>query len=197
MEYLDQHIFEEIYESQFKRVFNYISYRINNHMDTEDLVSQVFYKVIDKYESFNPLRASMSTWIISIARNTVTDYFRAEQKDMSLELDSVEPYLPSGECPDEILVKREENLVLMNALNTLSARDRNLIALKYGAELTNREIAEVMELSESNVGVIVHRSLEKLRVYIEKEETACIEISKTGRTRCISISALNPKKGIQ
>ena len=169
MDYVDQLMFTEIYEAQFKRVYNYISYRINNHMDTEDLVSQVFSKVIEKYGSFDPCRASMSTWIISISRNTVTDYLRERQKNASVELDSV-IHLSSGEITDDIMIKNEQNRALLEALNTLTARERNLIALKYGAELNNKEIAEVMELSESNVGVIMFRTMKKLRAHLEKED---------------------------
>jgi len=184
MKHVDQLKFAEIYEAQFKRVYNYISYRINNHMDTEDLVSQVFSKVIEKHHTFNPKRAALSTWIISIARNIVADYFREKQKESLVEFDSMELYLTSGEIPEEILVKNEQNLALIEALDTLTARERNLIALKYGAELSNKEIAQVMELSESNVGVIMFRSLQKLRTYFEKEESVCQGIApKTGRMR--------------
>lgn len=182
MRQLDQLTFAQIYESEFKRVYNYVSYRINNHMDTEDLVSQVFSKMIEKYQSFNPKRASVSTWIVGIARNTVTDYFRAKQQNPSVELDSVEQYISSGEIPDDILIKSEQNRTLIEALNTLSDRERNLIALKYGAELNNKEIARVMELSESNVGVIMFRGLQKLRTYFAKEESVCKGIApKNGR----------------
>ena len=169
MEYADQNMFEEIYEAQFKRVYNYISYRINNHTDTEDLVSRVFSKVIEKYGSFDPHRAALSTWIITIARNTVADYFRERQRGAALGLDSI-VHLASGELTDDIVIKNEQNRALLEALNTLTARERNLIALKYGAELSSREIAEVMELSESNVGVIMFRTMKKLRAHLEKED---------------------------
>lgn len=182
MQQLDQLTFTEIYEAHFKCVYNYVSYRINNHMDTEDLVSQVFAKVIEKYGGFTPKRATLSTWIISIARNTVTDYFRAKQKDAVVELEEIGPYVAAGEIPDELVLKNEQNLTLIQALNTLSPRERHLIALKYGAELSNKEIARVMELSESNIAVILFRSLQKLRAYLEKEESVCQGIEpKTGR----------------
>lgn len=184
MKHVDQLMFAKIYEVHFKRVYNYISYRINNHMDTEDLVSLVFSKVIEKYGSFNPERAALSTWIISIARNTVSDYFRTKQKETLVELDSMEPFLTSREVPDDMLIKNEQNLTLVRALDTLTARERNMIALKYGAELSNKEIAQVMELSESNVGVIMFRSLQKLRVYFQKEESVCQGATpKAGRMR--------------
>ncbi|MGE4354305.1 MAG: sigma-70 family RNA polymerase sigma factor [Oscillospiraceae bacterium] len=180
---MDQLMLEDIYDTQYKRVYNYISYRINNHMDIEDLVSLVFLKVIEKYDSYDPQRASLSTWVISIARNTVSDYFRAKTRNPPIDFDSAEPYLPSDEVPDSILIKNEQNLTLVKALNTLNARERNLIALKFGAELNTKEIARVMDLSTVNVGVIMFRSLRKLRAYFEKEESVCKGIApKIGKT---------------
>ncbi len=182
MKHVDQLMFEDIYDMQYKRVYNYISYRINNHTDTEDLVSLVFLKVIEKYDRFDPKRASLSTWIISIARNTVSDYFRAKCQNSPIDFDSAELYLSSDDALDNILVKNEQNLTLIEALNTLNARERNLIALKYGAELSNKEIAQVMALSEVNVGVIMFRSLKKLRAYFKKEESVCSGITpRTGK----------------
>lgn len=138
MKHVDQLMFEDIYNMQYKRVYNYISYRINNHVDTEDLVSLVFLKVIEKHDSFDPKRAALSTWIISIARNTVSDYFRAINKNSPIDFDSAELYLSTDDAPDNIVVKNEQNLTLIEALNALNARERNLIALKYGAELSNK-----------------------------------------------------------
>ena len=179
---VSQQLFSEIYETHYKRVYNYISYQINNHLDTEDLVSQVFSKVIDKYGQFNPKRAALSTWIISIARNTVSDYYRAGQKGVLIEIDSLEQIPASCDEPDDILIRNEQNRALLEALNTLTDRERNLIALKYGADLGNKEIARVMALTESNVGVLLFRSLQKMRSYFIKEESECKEIaSKIGK----------------
>ena len=173
---VNQQLFAEIYETHYKRVYNYISYRINNHTDTEDLVSQVFLKVVEKFDRFDPKRAALSTWIISITRNTVADYYRAGKKISSVEIDSLGDTLSSSDEPGSIIVRNEQNRVLIKALNKLTDRERNLIALKYGAELGNKEIAQIMELTESNVAIIIFRSLQKLRGYFKKEDLVCNEI---------------------
>ena len=160
---------KEIYESYYKRVYNYISYRINNHHDTGDLVSQVFERVIQKYGTYDPKRSAFEAWLIGIARNTVSDYFRAQKKGSSISLEHVIGFISGNRQPDEVVVINENNASLVKALGKLNKRERNAVALKYAAELRNTDIAQLMGTSESNVGVILFRSLKKLRRELEKE----------------------------
>lgn len=155
--------FQEIYEAYYKRVYNYISFRINNHQDTEDLVSQVFERVIHKYDTYDHKRSPLEAWLIGIARNTVTDYFRSRQRGFALSMNLLRHLVPGGKQPEEVIVANEDHAVLIRMLSKLSEKERNIVALKYAADLKNIDIAEIMGLSESNVGVILFRSLKKLR----------------------------------
>jgi RNA polymerase sigma-70 factor (TIGR02952 family) len=166
---IDAGTFKEIYEAYYKRVYNYISYRINNHHDTGDLVSQVFERVIQKYGAYDPGRSGFEAWLIGIARNAVTDYFRTQKKNFNVSLDHVLGFITGNSQPEEILVINESNASLVKALAKLSKKERHIVALKYAAELKNTDIAEVMGISDSNVGVILFRSLKKLRRELEKE----------------------------
>ncbi|ATW27931.1 sigma-70 family RNA polymerase sigma factor [Candidatus Formimonas warabiya] len=166
---IDAGTFKEIYETHYKRVYNYISYRINNHHDTADLVSQVFERVIQKYRTYEPKCAVFEAWLIGIARNTVTDYLRKQKKNFSISLDYVIDFISGSSQPEEVIVINENNKSLVKALAKLSDKERNIVALKFAAELKNRDIAELMGISDSNVGVILFRSLKKLRKELEKE----------------------------
>lgn len=161
--------FEDIYEVYYKRVYNYISFRINNHQDTEDLVSQVFERVIDKYDTYDNKRSPLEAWLIGIARNTVTDYFRSRQKGFDLAANLLSLFVPGSRQPEEVMVANEDHAQLIRMLSKLSEKERNIVALKFAAELKNTDIAEMMGLSESNVGVMLFRSLKKLRKEWEKE----------------------------
>lgn len=160
----------EIYETYFKKVYNYISYRINNHSDVEDLVSQVFLKVIKSESTYNEQKGNLDAWIIGIAKNTVFDYLnqgrKIQQSDLTLYDNTL---IDPSDQPETVHVKKEENRNLMTALNQLAPRERHIIALKYGADLTNADIAKVMVMSRSNVGVILYRSLRKLRNIMEEK----------------------------
>lgn len=166
---IDAGAFKEIYETYYKRVYNYISYRINNHHDTEDLVSQVFERVIQKFGTYNPKRSVFEAWLIGIARNTVTDYLRAKKRFFNISLDSVIDFFSGSSQPEEVSVINENKASLVKALAKLGEKERNVVALKYAAELKNTDIAEIMGISDSNVGVILFRSLKKLRKELDKE----------------------------
>lgn len=192
MHTLDQESFGEIYETYFSRVYNYISYRISDHADVEDLVSQVFLRVIEKYADYNPGRAPLEAWIIGIAKNAVTDSFRARSRHPEGQLEQVENTLSGGDQPERIYVQNEDNRQLVIALGRLKDRERQIVALKYGAELGNKQIADIMGLSESNVGVILFRSLAAMRKIMEaldqdtykKEELEWDKTPMNRRTGC-------------
>jgi RNA polymerase sigma-70 factor (ECF subfamily) len=79
----------------------------------------------------------------------------------------IKDFISSKKTPEDIVEISETNDELLKALKTLGTRERNIIALKFGADLKNTEIAEVLELSESNVGVILYRTMKKLKRELE------------------------------
>jgi RNA polymerase sigma-70 factor (ECF subfamily) len=158
-------VFESIFEEHYRRVYNFCAYRINNHHDTEDLVSTVFEKVITKYGTYRSSDVPLEAWIITIAKNVVNDYFRQKKKRAYIPLEFVN--VAAAGQPEEILITSENNAELMRALNTLNEKERTIIAMKFAAGLKNVDIASIMSLGESNVGAIIHRSLKKMRRVLE------------------------------
>ena len=159
---LDASVFEGIFETRYKRVYNFAAYRVNNHHDVEDLVSAVFEKVIANYHAYDGSRAPLEAWIISIAKNVVNDYFRRNKNKAFLPLDFARDIAASDGNDgrqEEIFVAREENAALMRALNALTDKERTIVAMKFAAGLKNTDIAALMSLSETNVGIIIHRSI--------------------------------------
>ncbi|MDL2206999.1 sigma-70 family RNA polymerase sigma factor [Eubacteriales bacterium OttesenSCG-928-N13] len=160
---------EVMYDLHFRRVYNYISYRINDHSNVDDLVSTVFLRAIDKHAQFDSNRGSLSGWIIGIARNVVIDYYRMRDRNQMTDIAAIEHSLPSDEnMPERIVVQNEEHRALITALSELPERERQIIALKFGAELSNREIARQLGLSISNVGVLLFRCLRRLKARLSK-----------------------------
>ncbi len=162
--------FDYIFETYYKRIYNYIYYRVYCRFTTEDLTSQVFEKVIRKADTYSQRRSPFEVWLFAIARNVVNDYFREHKKRKILSFDTLRELVSTKKDPEGILIKQETNDRLLKALNTLNARDRNIVALKFGAALKNKEIAVLLKLTESNVGIKVYRILKKLKVEIEREE---------------------------
>lgn len=155
--------FTQIYEMYYKRVFKYICYRIDDQHMAEELCSQVFERIITKYGSFSGNDESLDSWVFTIARNTLTDHYRKKAQRFHFSLDSIMDMVSSKPSPDDLILTEENNTYLLRALGKLGERERSVVSFKYGAGLKNTEIAKLMGLSESNVSVILCRSLKKLK----------------------------------
>jgi RNA polymerase sigma-70 factor (ECF subfamily) len=158
--------FEQAYDDNLSRVFAFFAYRLTSRHDAEDLTQQTFERALKAWERFDPRRAAVSTWLIAIARNLLIDHHRAQPAaGPSQPLDSVDPgALPKAEGDYAGLGLEPE---LANALATLAERDREILALRFGADLTGPEIAEMTGLSLANVQQIISRSLRRLREILD------------------------------
>ncbi|TVX89863.1 sigma-70 family RNA polymerase sigma factor [Paenibacillus agilis] len=161
--------FTIIYESYYKRVFKYICYRIHNHHAAEDICSHVFEVVVSKYNSFSPEKSNFEVWLFAIARNAVTDYFRVQKRRVSFSLDSIVNMVLQRPSPEDVVIQDDHHQALFASLAMLSDKERHIIAMKYGAGLKNSEIADLLGVSDSNIGVVLYRSLKKLHKVLETE----------------------------
>lgn len=151
---------DAVYAEQLPRVYNFFRYRLSATADVEDLTARTFEKAWVARHRYRRDLAGFSTWLLSIARNVATDYYRARRPDVPL--DHAAAVATSG-TPEDDVVRRSDGERLAALLAELPDRDRELLALKYGAEMNNRAIAKVTGLSESNVGTILHRAVQTLR----------------------------------
>ena len=156
-------IFAEMFDLHFQRIYSYIRYSTGNKEDAEDLTSQVFEQMISKYSSYRPERAPFEVWLFSIANNAVRDYFRKKKRWRLFPFDDLLEKPDPSPGPDEKTWQKDEQARLLNGISSLKERERNILALKFAAGFTNRRIAQLTELSESNVGIIIHRALKELK----------------------------------
>lgn len=153
----------DMYSTYFLRIYNYVYYRVGNSYDAEDITSQIFIKLFSKLEYYQENKAPLSAWIFSIARNTVTDYYRSRSRQTSIALDDISELANCCDGPDFLVVAAETHLALRTALQFLSERERKIIKLKFCCEYSNKSIAKSLGFSESNVGVILYRAILRLR----------------------------------
>ena len=154
--------FSEKYQQFFPRVFAYVYGRVHNVQLAEDLVSEVFERAFLKAGSLRNDQA-FPAWLFTIARNVTTSHARKSGRETVVDplvLGSVVATDVSVE--NEILV-REEVAEVIERLKTFPQREQEIVSLKFDADLTNAEIAKVMGLGETNVRVILFRTLRKLR----------------------------------
>ena len=151
---------EDIYLTYRDKVSGYIRGKVDNYHDAEDLTAQVFEKVYGKFHTFDGAKSSLSTWIYTVTRNTVTDYFRTRRIHASC--DEVHE-LPAPETDRDVLED------LADALMTLPMRERDLILLHYYKGLTLKEVADRMGMSYINAKVVHKKALTGLRNYYNLE----------------------------
>lgn len=152
---------DEVYAEQLPRVLNFFRYRLGQASEAEDLTARTFEKAWRARHSYRRDLAGFATWLLTIARNVAIDHLRAQQHHEPLEAAAAVP--SSDRTPEQQAARRSEAERLGALLGTLSAEQRELIAMKYGAGMTNRAIARATGLSESNVGTMLHRAVESLR----------------------------------
>jgi RNA polymerase sigma-70 factor (TIGR02952 family) len=159
----DADAFGRLYEEYLQMIFRYVSYRVGDRTTAEDLTSDIFSKALAGFSRFDAEKASFSTWIYSIARNTVIDYYRKRDKEQKLQSKVKTETSAIEESPEEEVSRSEEISKLKECISRLSPTEQELISLKFSGEMTNREIARLTGLSESNVGTILFRAVRKLR----------------------------------
>ncbi len=171
---VQEYNFTEFYNEYFPRIYNYVYYRVNDPHDADDITSLIFFKLFEKRSYYNSDKAPIFAWVFSIARNTVTDYYRQRARCTATSLEIAEDLIDSGLTPDEIVASNEMRRHLHKALASLSDRERDIIALKFWSGITNREIAKIIGLSESNIGVTLYRAMRRLR-HIMEIQGVCID----------------------
>ena len=150
---------DSVVSNELPRLYNYFRYRLGDEAAAEDLTSVVLEKAWLKRHRYRSDRSAFSAWLFAIAKNEVVAYLR--KRRVSLPISMAEKAI--GETAEHILEHSQDLQTLSQLLADLPERERELISLKFGADLNNREISAITELSESNVGTIISRTLQKLR----------------------------------
>ena len=148
---------EEIYAEYHQKVSAYVRGKVQDLHQAEDLVSAVFLKVVQGLDGYDPSKASVSTWVYTITRNTVTDYFRTRRAVVTLEDYMLDQ---SDDVPNE-----EALDILADALLRLKENERDLIVLHYYKGYTLKAAAEMMGMSYINAKVVHKKALTGLRAF--------------------------------
>lgn len=162
----DEQTFEKLFEQYYNSVYVYICRRINNVHDAEDLTSDVFLKAYSN--PYNSSLAKFSTYIFTIAANTIKNYYRDSSKKRSF-LESDEPDEHLSDDLDIIgdLLKKEECSKLLKALTVLPDKQYNVLYRRYYLNMSFKEIAVDLGITENYASKIHNRALEKLKSFLE------------------------------
>jgi RNA polymerase sigma-70 factor (ECF subfamily) len=160
------------YEAYRSPVYRYVRYRVASREVAEDVTSEVFLKALRAYGRYDPERASPKTWLLRIARNAITDHLRSLRRKGSLHvsLDRIPDLVADIPSQEERVVKQERIQRLLNGSQTLRSTDQEVLSLRYGAGLSNAEIAEHLDISNNAVAVRIHRALKRLKDAVQANE---------------------------
>ena len=148
-------------EPLIRQVYAYVAYRIGPGPAAEDVTSEAFERALRYRDSFDPARGDPASWLIGIARRCIAQ--------TALE-PTAGPELPDSPAPGELERETLQRLDLAAAAAALDERDRELIALRYGGDLTARQIGEVIGMKTNAVEVALHRALRSLRERLSDPE---------------------------
>lgn len=155
----------DIYDEHVWRVYAFFAYRLGSREDAEDLTQATFERAVGAFGRYDARRSAPQTWLLSIAHNLLVDHFRrraARPADATDPTDLLEHPDPAPWGADLGI-----DPALAAAMATLSERDREVVALRFGGDLSGPEIADLKGLSLANVQQILSRSLKRLRAELE------------------------------
>jgi RNA polymerase sigma factor (sigma-70 family) len=152
--------FDELYRESRDDLFAYVSGMLRDRAAAEDVTALAFERAFRRRRRFDARKGTRRAWLFGIARNAALDELRRRRRHAELADEVVDPEAPD---PSESADAALRRATLRTAMASLTARERELIALKFFTGLTNGEIASVIGVSESNAGTRLHRVIEKLR----------------------------------
>jgi len=159
--------YSEAVEQHMSDVYAFFAYRLGSRADAEDLTQATFERAFRAWARYDPGRASVRTWLLAIARNLLIDHYRSSAVRSEQPLDGEAGLEAAGGSADLGL-----DPALASALAALGEREREIIALRYGADMSGREIASLTGLTLANVQQILSRSLRQLRSALDGAQPA-------------------------
>ncbi|MGN1100352.1 MAG: RNA polymerase sigma factor [Christensenellales bacterium] len=149
-----------IYEQYRKKVLGYVSSKINNRSEAEDVFQTVFLKICKNIDKYNPDRASLSTWIYTITRNTVYDSLKRMRSHPEVELS--DDISEQSETVEDCAIKKVSLETLAVALEKLSPEERDVIILTYYHGKRKNEVADILGITYGQLRYLHDRAIERL-----------------------------------
>jgi RNA polymerase sigma-70 factor, ECF subfamily len=162
----DRAAFTALYELHVERVFRHVCYQVADRTDAEDITQDVFVKAWKSIHKYRWTGAPFVAWLITIARNAVTDYYRSRKN--TRRLDEV-PEPESGDNPASAVEAAFARNEVRMAVNRLKGDQQAVIMMRFIDGLSYEEIARAIGKSEGAVRVIQHRALKELKKIVDRD----------------------------
>lgn len=158
--------FSVLYERYHRNIFLYVYRKIMDKETTEDLVSQVFIKAMSNLHAYEHRGLPFSSWLFRIAFNEMNLFFRSSKKVRCISLESASVHKLQEDVEVNFVF---DNYVLVKLFKHLRDEEVEMLEMRYLEGYSIKEVADILDISESNVKVKVFRTMEKIRKIIQKE----------------------------
>ena len=165
----DQVALTQIYEENFDKIYRYIVLKIGDRTEAEDMTQQVFLNALKSISSYKFKGTPFSSWLYRIAHNQVVDYYRKKSKMTTVTLDESLPLPAADGNPEHLAEKKMAIEEVVVAARKLTEAQREVISLRFAAELSIAEVADVMGKSEGAVKALQHSAIVALRKVLATE----------------------------
>ncbi len=159
----DSQAFGELYERYVDRIYSYVYSRVQNVEDAEDLTARIFYRALDRLDRYEDRGLPFGAWLFRIAHNLVANWHRDQGRRTFVPIDGIVFRAEGREEPEATAERREGEDALWAAIERLPEERRLLLFHKFGDQLTNIEIGELMQKSEGAIKSLYFRTLAALR----------------------------------
>jgi RNA polymerase sigma factor (sigma-70 family) len=160
----DAGAFGELYERYHARVYRYVYHRVGNAPDAEDITALVFMKALEALPNYQSHRSGFAPWLFRITRNSVVDHYRRGRRQEPI--DDLDHHAPDAD-PLHLALGSERRAELHALVHELSPDQRDVILLRFTADLSFSEIASILKKNEPAVRMLLHRGLRKLKAVVD------------------------------
>lgn len=164
----DPEAFGLLYERYVDKIYTYLYYRTGSREDAEDLTARTFYQALDNLDRYQERGLPFSAWLYRIAHNLMANWHRYNSRHPQVSLENLRLTDRSGRDPERVVERNEAREVVLEAIRSLPPERQQLLILKFGEQMSNAEIGQVMGRSEGAVKSLYHRTLVALRRELEE-----------------------------
>lgn len=162
--------FAMLYEENFDRVYRYLALRVGEKAAAEDMTQQVFVKAFEALPGFKWRGAPFASWLFRIAHNQVVDWQRRRAKQATTSLDDAEALPAQGDDPEETVEMKMDLEDVVRAARGLTPAQREVISLRFGADMSTAEVAKAMSKSEGAIKALQHAAVQALRKQLLRDK---------------------------
>lgn len=159
--------FGRLYDEYIEPIYRFVYLKVSHKADAEDITQQVFLNAWQNVGNYRSQGFPFSSWLYKIAHNAVIDYYRIKSSRPHIEFETAAEIAAETDIDNEI-DKNFELMLIKNAIQKLPPDQQNIVIMKFVEELSNKEVAKILDKTEGAIRVVQHRALKQLKKHLDE-----------------------------